>query len=251
MSIVVDRPVVDDKLILSRHVVPGRWLVQGGTVGGGSSLKWIVQQIGLAEDLAAKAAGGDTFTQVSELAASVPAGCDGLIFLPYLAGERSPIWDPDAKGVLFGLSFDKTRGHLYRSVMEGVAFSLHHNIRTAAAAGVAIDDMYAIGGAANSEVWTQIKADVTGKTIHVPAADTATTLGAAILAGVGVGVYPSFEQAVSCTTRVRRTHHPDPDNHERYQASFALYAELYDRLKDTMAKASVVSTSIWGSRREP
>jgi len=245
MSIVVDRPVVDERLILSRHVVPDRWLLQGGTVGGGSSLKWIVEQIGLAEEVAAQAAGSTTFAKVSELAASVGAGSDGLIFLPYLAGERSPIWDPHAQGVFFGLSFEKTRGHLYRSVMEGVAFSLLHNIRTAAQAGVAVDEMFSIGGATNSAVWTQIKADVTGKTIHAASADSATTLGAAILAGVGVGAYADFDEAVRKTTRLRRTHHPKSKNHVRYQASFDLYAELYEQLKETMAKASVVSASIW------
>lgn len=235
MSIVVDRPVVDKRLILSRHVVPDVWLLQGGTVGGGSTLKWIVEQVGLAEELAAKASGRNTFEQVSELAGEVPAGADGLIFLPYLSGERSPLWDPKAQGVLFGLSFDKTRAHLYRAVMEGVAFSLQHNIRTAAEAGVEIGEMYAIGGAANSRVWTQIKADVTGKTIHVPSADTATTLGAAILAGVGVGAYTGFADAVNRTTQILRTHTPDLAATVRYKAAFDVYIELYQRLKHTMA----------------
>ena len=137
--------------------------------------------------------------------------------------------------MLFGLSFDKTRGHLYRAVMEGVAFSLQHNLRTAADAGVEVDEMYAIGGAANSVVWTQIKADVSGKTIHVPAADTATTLGAAILAGVGIGAYAGFADAVRRTTRILRTHSPDPATRARYDAAFDLYVELYERLKETMA----------------
>lgn len=238
MSIVVDHPVADDRLILSAHVVPDVWLLQAGTVGGGSSLKWIVEQVGVAEDLVAQVAGGSVFAQVSNLAATVPVGSDGLIFLPYMAGERSPIWDAHAKGVLFGLSFATTRAHLYRAVMEGVAYSLEHNIRTASEAGVEIDAMYAVGGAANSDVWTQIKADVTGKTINVPAADTATTLGAAILAGVGVGLYPGFEEATRRTTRILRAHHPDPARHQRYQSWFELYAELYEQLKETMAKAS-------------
>ncbi len=183
--------------------------MQGGTVGGGSSLKWIVEQVGAAEEAAAFVVGREHFDDVSRLAAEAPAGSDGLVFLPYLAGERSPIWDPAARGVLFGLTFATTRAHMYRSVMEGVAFSLEHNLRTAATAGVRVEEMYAIGGAATSAVWTQIKADVTGTTIHVPAATTATTLGAAILAGLGVGAYASAAEAVDATVRIERTHEPD------------------------------------------
>ena len=238
MSIVVDRPVIDERLILSRHVVPDRFLLQGGTAAGGASPRWIVGQVGQVEQTAADADGTSVFEKVSELAATVPVGSDGVVFLPYLAGERSPVWDATATGVLVGLTLSTTRAHLYRAVMEGVAFSLHHNLQVAESLGVPVGDMSATGGAATSHVWTQIKADVTGKTIHVPAAENATTLGAAMLAGLGAGVYTDAADAVAQTTHVHRTHRPVLAHHARYDAQFGIYREVYDQLRATMATAA-------------
>lgn len=222
-------------LITSRHVIPDLWLLQGGTVAGGAALNWIVEQIGSQERNTALQQGRGVFEAVSDAAAAVPPGSDALIFLPYLLGERSPIWDANAKGVFFGLGFDKTRAHMYRAVMEGTAFALRHNLETAKQAGTDADTLYAIGGAANSTVWTQIKADVTGKTVLVPSTDAATTLGASILAGVGTGVYSGFEEAVCRNARILRTHTPDPALRPVYDRNYAVYRELYEKLKDTMA----------------
>ena len=166
----------------------------------------------------------------------MPAGSEGLVFLPYMAGERSPIWNPDAKGVFYGLSFDKTKGHMVRAAMEGVAYSLEHNLRVAKEAGVEAGVLTAMGGASNSVLWTQIKADVTGRAIEVPTSDTATTLGACILAGVGTGVYRSFEEAVNKTIVITRRQEPNMENHKIYQRSMELYLELYRDLKDTFRK---------------
>ena len=219
MSICTDKALSHKALILGTHVVPGLWLLQGGTVGGGGALKWFRQELG----------GGMSFDELTAEAAEAPPGSDGVLFLPYMAGERSPIWNPDAKGVFYGLSFDKTRGHLIRSVLEGVAFSLEHNLRTAAETGIHVNTM---GGASNSVLWTQIKADVTGKTIRVPSSDTATTLGAAILAGVGCGVYGSYGEAVNRTIRMTRVQEPNPENKAVYDRSMERYLRLYEDLKE-------------------
>lgn len=226
MSICVNQATAHPKLILSPHVVPGLWLLQGGTVGGGGVLRWFRQELGE----------GQSFDDLTAMAEKVPAGSDGVVFLPYMAGERSPIWNPDAKGVFYGLGFDKTKGHMIRAALEGVAFSLEHNLRTAAETNVKVDELITMGGSSNSILWTQIKADVTGKTIKVPTSDTATTLGAAILAGVGVGVYGSFDEAVQETIVVTRVQEPDMEKHEMYKKSMELYLELYEDLKDTFSK---------------
>jgi xylulokinase len=225
MSICTDRALAHRKLILSTHVVPGMWLLQGGTVGGGGTLKWFRQEFG--QDL--------SFDALTEEAEKITAGADGVTFLPYMAGERSPIWNPDAKGVFYGLSFDKTRGHIIRAILEGVAFSLEHNLRTAAETGIEVKTLNAMGGASNSILWTQIKADVTGKTIQVPTSDTATTLGAALLAGVGCGVYRNYEEAVGRTIVITRTQEPNMENHRIYQKAMELYLQLYENLKDTFS----------------
>lgn len=226
MSICLEEALAHPKLILSPHVVPDKWLLQGGTVGGGGVLRWMRQEFG----------DGASFDELTSLAEKIPAGSDGVTFLPYMSGERSPIWDPDAKGVFYGLSFDKTKGHFIRAALEGVAYALEHNLRTAAEAGVEADELIAMGGASNSILWTQIKADVTGRKIKVPTSDTATTLGACILAGVGVGVYDSFEQAAEETIVITREQQPDENAHEQYKKSMELYLELYDDLKDTFRR---------------
>ena len=225
MSICTDTALAHKKLILGTHVVPGMWLLQGGTVGGGGTLKWFKQEFGE----------NNSFDDLTALAESVPAASDGVLFLPYMAGERSPIWNPDAKGVYYGLGFDKTKGHMIRATLEGVAYSLQHNLLVAEETGVKIDSLNAMGGSANSELWVQIKADITGKTIHVPTSDTATTLGAVILAGIGCGVYKSYDEAVEKTIVITRTQEPNPDNAEVYKKGMEKYLALSGALSDVFS----------------
>lgn len=238
MSICLDEALAHPKLILSFHVIPDLWLLQGGTVGGGGSLKWFTQEFGGFEEELGRKTGESVFKIMDDEAAAITAGSEGVIFLPYLAGERSPLWDKDAKGVFFGLGYSKTRAHMIRSVLEGCAYALYHNLKTAEEAGVTVEELVAMGGAANSRLWTQIKADVTGKRIKVPTSDTATTLGAAILAGVGTGKYKSFKEAAERTIKITRVHEPDMLNHEKYVKYYDVYLEIYEKLKDTMKRSS-------------
>ena len=120
--------------------------------------------------------------------------------------------------------------------MEGVAYALEHNLRVAEETGIDIGVLNAMGGSSNSVLWTQIKADVTGRTIQVPTSDTATTLGAVLLAGVGCGLYKDYEEAVSRTIVITRTQEPNMEKHELYKKSMELYLELYENLKDTFPK---------------
>ena len=224
MSICIDRYAADPRLILGFHVVPGKWLLQGGTTGGGGTLKWLRDTV--CPEL--------SFEEMSSLAEAAPAGSGGVTFLPYMAGERSPIWNPDACGVFYGLRFGTTRGQMIRACMEGVAYALRHNLETAAAAGARAETLRAMGGSANSRIWTQIKADVTGCGIEVPGSDTATTLGAAILAGMGTGVWNSFEEAAEQTVRVKKQYSPDPETKAVYDRGYETYRQLYEHLKDMM-----------------
>lgn len=236
MSICMDTYKADPRLILGYHVVPGQWLLQGGTTGGGGVMRWFEREFGDFERAEEKKTGVSSLQQLNEIAQKVAPGCDGVVFLPYMAGERSPIWNPDAKGVFYGLDFSKTKGHMVRGCMEGVALSLRHNLETSKEAGAEVEVLRAMGGSANSLLWTQIKADVTGKTIIVPSSDTATTLGAAILAGVGTGFYKDYEEAVALTVKETRRHEPDKNNKEIYDYTYNVYLRLYDCLKDMMKK---------------
>lgn len=223
MSICTDRALSHKKLILGTHVVPGQWLLQGGSVGGGGALKWFRNVF--APEM--------SFDELTNLAEEIPAGNEGVCFLPYLAGERSPIWDPDAKGVFYGLTFSKTKGHFVRAVLEGTAYSLEHNLQVAYETGITVDEMNTQGGAANSVLWTQIKSDITGKPINVPASDTASALGACILAGVGTGVFTGYQEAVEKTVTFKRRHEPEPEQMRKYEKTKRLYLQLYKDLKNT------------------
>ena len=234
MSICCETYQSDPSLILGYHVVPGKWLLQGGTTGGGGVMRWIERELGEAERLKGATTQENSFDLLTAQAEQVPAGSEGVVFLPYMSGERSPIWDPNAKGVFYGLDFSKTKGHLIRSAMEGVAYSLRHNLEVAQDAGSKVKVLRAMGGAANSYLWTQIKTDITGKEVVVPASDTATTLGAAILAGVGVGLYKDFEEAISMTTAIKRSHVPDAQTKEIYDKGYEKYLKLYQNLKEMM-----------------
>ncbi|MDF2959660.1 MAG: carbohydrate kinase [Paenibacillus sp.] len=228
MSIVMDRPVKNDKLILSCHVVKDKWILQGGTVGGGS-LNWMRREF-------AGEADPHFFRLANEEASRIRAGSEGLVFLPYMAGERSPVWDPEAKGVFIGLSYEKTKGHMARAIMEGCALALQHNLKTAEESGVPIHTLHSTGGAANSELWTQIKADVTGKVFKIPSSDSATTLGAAILAGVGTGIFRDFGDAVQRMVRISREQRPNQQNEYVYGMVYDIYLETYNRLKDVFPR---------------
>lgn len=236
MSICIEEYAADPRLILGAHVVPGQWLLQGGTVGGGGVMRWFEKEFAGYEREIADRVGKSSLDQLNEIAQETPPGSDGVVFLPYMAGERSPIWDPNAKGVYYGLDFNKTKGHMVRAAMEGVAFSLKHNLDIAEDTGAKVEELRAMGGSANSLLWTQIKSDITGKPIVVPSSDTATTLGAVILAGVGVGVYKDFEEAVHMTVKLTRRHEPDMEKHRLYQKNYETYLELYKSLKSLMRK---------------
>jgi len=224
MSICTDQYAADPRLILGFHVVPGRWLLQGGTTGGGGALKWLRET--MCPEL--------SFEEMSRLAETAQPGSGGVVFLPYMAGERSPIWNPKASGVFFGLGFGTTRGQMIRACMEGVAYALRHNLETAEAAGARADTLRSMGGSANSRVWTQIKADVSGRNIEVPASDTATTLGAAMLAGVGTGVWSGFEEAAGQTVSVKKHFAPEPGAQAVYDRGYETYRKLYPALEEIM-----------------
>ncbi|MFW6678492.1 xylulokinase [Lacrimispora sp. AGF001] len=236
MSICIDSYKADPRLILSCHVVPGKWLLQGGTTGGGGAMRWLEKEFGAFEREEGRRTGKSSLDLFNEEAGSVAPGSDGLIFLPYMAGERSPLWNPYAKGVYYGMDFGKTKGHFIRAAMEGVAMSLRHNLEVAAEAGASVDVLRAMGGSANSLLWTQIKSDVTGKPVIVPSSDTATTLGAAILAGVGVGIYEDFEEAVKLTVENKRYHVPNQADRNIYDRNYRKYLSLYEHLKDMMVQ---------------
>ena len=218
-------------LIMGCHVVPGEWLLQGGTVGGGSLVPWLR---GTLCDPRDETPAGEQLQRLFALAeAAVPTESSPL-FLPYMAGERSPIWNPSAVGVFFGLDFTTSRGDMVRAVLEGAAMALRHNIETAFPQEPPKAVLRAVGGASRNPLWMQLKADITGCPICAVQGDEATGIGCAMVAGVAAGVYASFAEAADRLVALGKTYTPDPARKALYRARFAKYLALYDHLRDMM-----------------
>jgi xylulokinase len=235
-----DEPYLGDALIPLVHGIPGQYLVVGALVASGGSLRWFRDQLGAAERLAGPLLGLDPFDLLSQEAARSPAGANGLIFLPYMYGERSPIWDSAARGVFFGLSLATKKADLIRAIMEGAAFGLRHNAETAAAGGFPLAALTCVGGGARSAVWNQIKADVLQARIRLPRGATGAPLGDALAAGVATGVYPSFDEAVRRVVQIEREFVPDSAWAGRYDDLYRVYIGLYPALKGSFQRLAAL-----------
>ena len=202
------------------HAVPGRWHVMGVTQAAGLSLRWFRDALG---------AGAD-YDALTEAAARAPAGSDGLFFLPYLMGERTPHLDPKARGVWFGLTAAHTRGHLVRSILEGVAYSLRDGLEVLVQMGVPVGEVRASGGGARSALWRRIQADVFGREVVTVNAAEGPAYGAALLAGAGMGVWKGVAEACTACVRVTSRRSPDPKPADLYARGYATYRRLYASL---------------------
>lgn len=211
--------------------VPGAWTVMSCTLAAGLSLQWLRNQLCPAEREAAAALGVDPYELMTAEAEKSPIGANRLIYLPYLMGERSPLLDADARGVFFGLSAIHTRGDLIRAVMEGVACSQRQCLDVFREMGVDVSDMAVCGGGGRSSLWRQMLSDLYGCPVKTIASEQGPALGAAILAGVGAGVYDTVAQG--CAAAVRAGEHcvPDSGRAAAYAPYYALFCSLYPALR--------------------
>ena len=224
------------RLIAMPYVYHGRQrcYVFGGAITAGAAVTWFCENFCQADITMAAQAGQDAYQVIERRAIDVPAGADGVIFLPYLMGERSPIWDAKAKGAFIGLSLTHSRFHLYRAVLEGLSFALLHNIETGRGSGQQLDGrLIVVGGAARSDLWMQIVADVTGYPVFTIKEDVEAALGAAMLAALGAGLVDDAAAERGWVTLVARAT-PDATRQEFYRERFALYKSLYPTLRDAM-----------------
>ena len=212
------------------HAVPGAWHVMGVTQGAGLSLRWFRDQV----------AGGAPYETLTEEAARVPAGSEGLWFLPYLMGERTPHLNPRARGVWFGLTAAHTRAHLARSVLEGVTYSLKDCLDVLTAMGLPISEVRA-GGGGRSALWRQIQADVFGREVIALQAAEGPAYGAALLAGVGTGAWGSVAEACDACVRVAGRTPPDAAAHAAYQRGLAVYRRIYEQVAPLYADGAGLS----------
>jgi len=206
------------------HAVPGKWHLMGVMLSAGGSFRWY------RDALAAKA----SYDALLQGAAAVAAGSEGLLFLPYLTGERTPHPDPHARGAFIGLNIRHTLPHLTRAVIEGVTFGLRDSLELMRGLGVPTRQVRASGGGAKSAIWRQILADVFNAEIVTVNSTEGAAYGAALLAGVGAGIYPSVEAAADHVIRITATHQPTPEVNV-YAKYYARYQALYPALKTEFA----------------
>jgi xylulokinase len=218
-----DRPATDPagRLHTFCHAIPDRWHVMGVTQAAGLSLRWFRDQL----------AAGVSYDQLTSEAAATPPGADGLLWAPYLMGERTPHCDPNARAALVGLSASHGRGHIVRAILEGVAFSLRDTFSIFAEMGVPVGSVRLGGGGARSALWRQIQADVFGHAVDTTVADEGAAYGAAILAGVGIERWPTVDAACDALVRGGATTTPRPDVMTFMNDRYERYRQLYPALR--------------------
>ena len=229
-----DRPALDKRGRVHTfcHAVPGRWHVMGVTQAAGLSLRWFRDRFGVGEASGEKAAEKrDPYDLLSEEAETAPPGSDGVLWAPYLMGERTPHLDPHARAALVGLAASHTRAHVVRAIMEGVAFSLRDTLTIFAEMDVPVETIRLGGGGARSRVWRQIQADVYGRAVEILAAEEGAAYGAALLAGVGSGLWRSVDEACAQAVRVDTVVEPDASAAALMNRSYAAYRALYPALR--------------------
>lgn len=233
IGIATQQPIYDRQMRTFNwvHIVPGLYSPTGTMQAAGASYQWLRDTVCTEETTRAKAEGVSPYALMDEEASGIPAGADNLIYLPYLLGERSPRWNPQARGSLIGLTVKHTRAHIIRAFMEGVTFNLKVILEALQEQGANVEAIRLIGGGANGNVWPQIMADIYGLPILKAAySEEATSLGAAIAGGVGVGLFPDFNVAEKFLA-VNEELQPDRDKATTYHKLYKLFNEAYFSLE--------------------
>jgi xylulokinase len=233
-ALVWAEPIADaqQRVLSMRHIAGSDWIVGGAMSTGGVMLDWFGRQF--------YGESSNPFAAITSEADSVPAGAGGLVVLPYLIGERSPILDPNARCVFFGITNTHTRAHLARAVLESVAFAVRDVCDLIQELGAETSEVRVAGAGGSNGVWNQIKADVLGRSLLVPEIAESGLLGAAIVAAWGMGTFASLETAARSMVRMRAALEPDPEKHAAYTEIFDLYRSLYQHLKDDFVTLSAI-----------
>jgi xylulokinase len=233
-----DRPALDRKGRVHTfcHAIPGRWHVMGVTQAAGLSLRWFRDRFGAGggDEAGDDGGGRDAYEILSDEAAGAPPGADGLVWTPYLMGERTPHLDPQARAALVGLTMSHTRAHVIRAILEGVAFSLRDTLTIFAEMNVPVSGIKLGGGGARSALWRQIQADVYGQTVELVEAEEGAAYGAALLAGVGSGAWSTVDEACEAAVRVRARIEPDAARASLMNERYRAYRAVYPALRDVM-----------------
>jgi xylulokinase len=225
-----DHPIADPWLYSGIFTVPGTFCVAGGTNTGGALVRWVK------DNFYSGLAGEDeegAYQEMARLAAGISPGSDGLVVLPYFAGERSPINDPRARGLFFGLTLGHTREHIYHAALEGVGYSMAQNIRIIEESGLPLRRLSVVGGGTKNMLWMQMVADILGKPLSLPEVSIGGSYGCALLGALAIGDLGNFDE-LAAAVRPKIEIQPDMDRHELYRRYLGIYGALYTATADLM-----------------
>ena len=244
-GISLNRVIVEPRLVFSHYLIPGQYLLAASTVGGGS-LGWFRDQFDQGDETDTSL--NKPFTRYSQEVSTSKPGANGLIFLPYMAGERSPLWSNVARGTFFGLSYSSTRADILRAMMEGCAFAVYDNLEITRSNNVQVTEFLGSGGATNSAQWCQIKADVYGLPFvvakRVDNSEGGSSLGLFALTAHAVGLFDSIEVCVNSLLPNRIVYEPSPSNHAIYQELFQIYRSISRKLHSDFVNLDKIRRSL-------
>ncbi len=237
ITLLMDKPLMHEKLWATPYIFPGTFCLHGGMATSGSLTRWFRDIVASDFVTDEKRGGGDAYAAISRLAAETAPGANGIVVLPYFSGERSPINDADARGIIFGLDIGHHKGHLYRAAYEGVGYSINHTLQVMAAAGAKADMMTAVGGGTKNQAWLQAVSDITKVPQRVPAVTLGASYGNCFIAGYAAGIFKDPAEIANWVA-TDRTILPDVRNAAIYEARMKTYLELYQRTADLMHATS-------------
>lgn len=241
ICVVLGERAFDARFVNCCHALPGLWLVTAAMNGTGTSLQWFKKHLGHMEVLTEQTTGIDAYHLLDLCAQNSKVGAGGVIYLPYLSGERSPIWDSHARGVFLGISSSTAKSDLIRAILEGTAFSFRHNLEIMESLGIRIEKIMVTGGGSKSHLWMQILADITGHQVDVLEVKDGETLGVALLGGIATNMFDVPEEALQKFVRKVDFFEPNQKNRSMYDNLYAVYLDCYRRLMDVFAELSKVS----------
>lgn len=241
----LDAPLLDPEMHLTclPYTLPGTWTLEGLMFSAGAAFRWFRDHLAPGEVERATATGADPYTLITDLAATASVGSSGLLVIPTMAGAGAPFWEPAARATIVGLSLHHSRAEVARAFMEGVALELRNALEEMRRLGAGITELILTGGASRSPFWNQIQADVQGAPVVTVQTADPTALGAAICAGVGVGIFPNLLAGVAAMCHADRRYEPDLAHHARYDESLAVYRAVLGAFAERDLHADIAALS--------
>jgi len=230
---VVEKLTTDPRLWAGPYLFRGTYSVAAGMSCAGTLTRWFRENMAVDLEKICETDAGNIYDRMMDLAKDIPAGSDGLVILPYFSGERTPINDPLAKGMIFGLNLSHTRGHIYKAILEGIGYGINQHFEIFDAKQMGTKKIMAVGGGTKNPVWLQAVSDISGKTQHIAEVETGASYGDALLAALATGFYADSKE-LAAHIRIKRSVTPVAENHDVYAQNSARYEKLYLNTKEIM-----------------